>query len=562
MARRDRKDVLLEAGLTLASELSLPIVLQRIVDLAAQVTDARYGALGVIGEGAELTEFITTGISARERQAIGSIPHGRGILGLLIREPRSLRIGRIADHPQSVGFPVKHPPMHSFLGAPVQAMGRIFGNIYLTEKRTGAPFTKADEESLVILATQAGIAIANATLYADTRQRERWLDALREITAEILAGSDEHSVLAGIAEHARDLAGADAVHLMVASEIPGQLVVAAAAGVNAAKVLGQSVPAARSISGEVMASGRPLVTANAATHGRAYQPVIRLGRIGPAIFVPLRGRAGATGTLMVANVSGGRQFDEATVRLVETFADQASVAMEYLRAQATIARAGLMDERERIAKDLHDGVIQSLFAVGMGLQVTALAVRSPEHARQIEGAVGQLDGVIRDLRNYIFGLRPGVLADRHLDQALQALGEEVQARSTTRITIEVDVALAAILSGRAHEIILLTREALSNVVRHANAKTSSVRLDRAGQNAILTVEDDGCGFDGREASSGNGLRNMRERAASIGGRLAITSQPGKGTRVRITFPVAPVRAKRPPQTVTDRTTAGRGPVGG
>src|ERR1700730_15888128 len=202
---QDRKDVLLEVGLTLAAELSLPMVLQRIVDLAAQVTDARYGALGVIGEGGDLVEFITTGVSAKQRRAIGPLPRGRGILGLLITQPRPIRITNIAAHKKSVGFPANHPPMHSFLGAPVQAMGKVFGNIYLTEKRSAPKFTQDDEESVVVLATQAGVAIANATLYAESQRRERWLDALRGTTSEILAGSDPDSLLAGIAERARDL---------------------------------------------------------------------------------------------------------------------------------------------------------------------------------------------------------------------------------------------------------------------------------------------------------------------------------------------------------------------
>ena len=175
----DRKDVLLEAGLTLASELSLPMVLQRIVDLAAQVADARYGAIGVIGDGGDLVEFVTTGLSARLHRAIGPLPQGRGILGLLISQPRAIRIANIAAHASSVGFPRHHPPMGSFLGAPVQAMGKVYGNIYLTEKRSAPEFSEEDEESLVILATQAGVAIANATLYAQTHQRERWLDALK-----------------------------------------------------------------------------------------------------------------------------------------------------------------------------------------------------------------------------------------------------------------------------------------------------------------------------------------------------------------------------------------------
>ena len=533
---QDRKDALLEAGLTLASELSLPVVLQRIVDLAAQVTDARYGALGVIGDGGELVEFITTGLSAKERRAIGPLPRGRGILGLLIREPRSMRIEKLADHPKSVGFPANHPPMDSFLGAPVRAMGKVFGNIYLTEKRSAAAFSEEDEKSLVVLATQAGVAIANAKLYAQTHQRERWLDALRAITSDILAGSDADSLLAAIAEHARDLAGADSASILTTSSTPGQLVVAAAVGAHAGQVRGQTVPAARSISGEVMESGRPLVTEAAATHRHAYQPIIRLGRVGPAIFVPLRVRGRATGTLMVANLKGGRQFSEETIRLVETFADQASVAIQYARAQSDLRRLELMEERERIAKELHDGIIQSLFAVGMNLQSTALMSGSPETSRRVDKAVDELDRVIRDLRNYIFGLRPGILADRQLNQALEAIGEEVGSTLQIPIAVEVDGAVSAALSSRSHEIVQLTREALSNVTRHAQAQRAAVRLTRQGANAILTIEDEGIGFDPRESSSGSGLRNMRERAAAIGGTLQISSASGKGTKLRFTFP--------------------------
>jgi signal transduction histidine kinase len=533
----DRKDVLLEAGLTLASELSLPVVLQRIVDLAAQVTDARYGALGVIGDGDELVEFITTGLSAKQRRAIGPLPRGRGILGLLVREPHSIRIENLGNHPQSVGFPANHPPMTSFLGAPVQAMGKVFGNIYLTEKRSAPVFSDEDEESLVILATQAGVAIANATLYAQTRQRERWLDALRAITSDILAGSDAESLLAAIAEHARDLAGADSALILTTTRVPGQLVVAAAVGAHADKVRGHWVPAAKSISGDVMESGKPLVTESAATHRDAYQPIIRLGHVGPAIFVPLRVRGRATGTLMVANSTGGRTFSETVIRLVETFADQASVAIEYARAQTDLRRLELMEERERIAKELHDGIIQSLFAVGMNLQSTALMSGSPETTGRVDKAVDELDRVIRDLRNYIFGLRPGILADRQLNQALEAMGEEAGSTLQIPVVVEVDGAVSAALSSKSHEIVQLTREALSNITRHSQAKHAAVRLARRGANAILTIEDDGIGFDARELSSGSGMRNMRERAVAAGGTLRITSADGKGTKLRFTFPV-------------------------
>ena len=286
-----------------------------------------------------------------------------------------------------------------------------------------------------------------------------------------------------------------------------------------------------------MESGRPINTDDAAKHSRGYQPILQLGDVGPAIFVPLRVRGRATGTLMVANVRGRQRFDEGTIRLVETFADQASVAIEYARAQADVRRLGLMDERERIAKELHDGIIQSLFAVGMGLQGTALTAGSPETANRIEGAVEALDRVIRDLRNYIFGLRPGILADRQLDQALRVLGDDFQKQSPVEVAVDVDAELAATVSSRSHQVVQLTREALSNVARHAQAKHAAVRLARVGATAVLTIEDDGIGFDTGGDPTGNGLRNMRERADAMGGRLRVTSKAGKGTKLRLTFPI-------------------------
>ena len=532
---RDRKDVLLEAGLTLASELSLPIVLQRIVDLATQVTDARYGALGVIGPGGELVEFVTTGISARQRRQIGDLPRGRGVLGVLIHEPHPLRLGSIGDHPMSVGFPPNHPPMRSFLGAPVQAMGRIYGNIYLADKRGAVEFSEDDEQSLQILATQAGVAIANASLYEEILSRQRWLDALRDITSAILSGADSDSVLSRIAADARELASADVADIIASTPASGELRVVAAVGGLFPRFLGQSVPADASISGDVMRTGKPRIFADASLEAKAHAPIIRAGRVGPAIFVPLSVRGRATGTLMVANLRGGRVFDERTLGLLETFADQASVAIEYGRAQSDQRRLELMDERERIAKELHDGIIQSLFAVGMGLQGTALIAGSPDIAARVENAVNELDRVIRDLRNYIFGLRPGILADRQLDQALRVLGQEMQSRSIATVDVDVDAEVASRLSARSTDLVQLAREALSNISRHAKASHASVRLTRRGPKAILTIEDDGVGFDPAHDSAGNGLRNMRERAAGIGATLDITSRPGKGTRLQMTI---------------------------
>ena len=534
---RDRKDALLEAGLALASELSLPIVLQRIVDVAAEVTDARYGALGVIGDGDRIVEFVTTGLSAGQRQAIGDLPTGRGVLGLLIREPHPVRIRNIGDHPQSVGFPVNHPAMRSFLGAPIQAMGRVFGNIYLADKRSADEFSEEDEAATVILATQAGVAIANATLYEAVRSSERRLESLRDITERVLAGGTAAELLESIAEHARELADADAATVVTRSGAPGELVVSAAAGAYASELLGQTVPLEGSISGAVMGSGVGMTFDDVSQDPRAYQPIIRLGRNGPAFCVPLRVPGGVAGTLMVANLKGGTRFSEETRSLVASLADAASVALDYHRVQSELRRLGLLEERERIAKELHDGIIQSLFAVGMGLQATALTAGNQEVTNRVERGVEQLDGVIRDLRNYIFGLRPGILADRQLEQALHSLGEEMQERSGEEVEVLVDAALAARLSTHSSDIVQLTREALSNVARHAGARRAKVSLERDGPGAALVIEDDGVGFEVDGDSAGSGLKNMRARAAGLGGTMRVESATGRGTTLRISFPV-------------------------
>jgi signal transduction histidine kinase len=300
---------------------------------------------------------------------------------------------------------------------------------------------------------------------------------------------------------------------------------------------GQTLPAEGSISGAVMKNGEAIAFEDVSLDSRAYQPIVRVGQFGPAYFGPLRDQDGVQGTLMVANLKGGARFDQGRIRLVASFADQASIAIQYRRAQAELGRLGLMEERERIAKELHDGIIQSLFAVGMGLQGTALMAGSSEMTRRLEGAVEELDRVIRDLRNYIFGLRPGILADRQLDQALRVLAEDTRASSGIAVDVDVDAGLAASLSGRSTDIVQVTREALSNVVRHAHAAKAKVSLSRRGADAILTIDDNGVGFDARVESIGNGLRNMRERAASLHGSLEVSSRDGKGTRLRVEFPV-------------------------
>src|SRR5215213_4973753 len=526
----ERYERLLEAGLALAAELSLPAALQRIVELAAELTGARYGALGVLGRDGVITEFITTGVSDTERAAIGHIPVGRGILGVLIDNARPLRLHDIAEDPRSVGFPANHPPMRSFLGAPVTARGQVYGNLYMTEKRDGADFDTDDERALILLATQAGVAIENAYLYEQAQDRARRLEAVRAITTSILAGTDTGELLSLVVGQARELVGADLATLALPAGTD-RLVIELAD-----ELQGTTFPASGSVTGEVLRTGKAVALADASADDRTAQPIVRAG-VGPALFIPLAVRGHTLGSLTVANVSGGPPLREAAVQLVETFAEQAAVALEYARLQRELQRLAVLEDRERIAKELHDGAIQALFAVGMGLQGSAMLAGDQQLRRRIENAVEELDRVIRDLRNYIFGLRPGILADRQLDQALQNLVEEFGQRTGVIAVAEVDPAAAAELTGRAADVVQLAREALSNVSRHAGAATCRVSLYRDEDGGVLEVDDDGRGFDPAGVSgAGQGLRNLRERAKGLGGRAEIDSAPGQGTKVRVTIP--------------------------
>ncbi|MGH2555067.1 MAG: GAF domain-containing protein, partial [Actinomycetota bacterium] len=486
-----------------------------------------------------IAEFVTTGITDEQRRAIGDLPVGHGILGVLIGDAKPLRLRDISEHPQSVGFPPNHPHMRSFLGAPVKARGRVFGNIYLTEKQGAEEFSAEDEEALVVLATHAGVAVENARLYEESQQRERRLEAVREIATSILEGPDPESVLELVARRARELVQADLATIATPAPDGVSLILAVAEGENAEKLRGIVFPIDGSVSGEVIRSGKPVVLADASADDRVYQPVVRVGGMGPTMLVPLAAGDRPLGTLAVANRSGGRAFDEAALELVETFAGQASVAIEYGRAQSELKRLAVMDERERIAKELHDGVIQSLFAVGMGLQATATLSRDPDMEHRVSDAVSEIDRAIRDLRNYIFGLRPGILADRQLDQAIRHLAEDFEQKTGVTTAVEIDGTVAAELGSRAADVVQLTREALSNVGRHAEATTCRVTLARSnGGGAFLQIDDDGRGFDPEAVGGkGHGLRNLDERAASLGGKLKVESTAGEGTTVSITIPL-------------------------
>jgi two-component system, NarL family, sensor histidine kinase DevS len=414
----------------------------------------------------------------------------------------------------------------------------MFGNIYLTREPGADDFTEEDVKSVLVLASQAGVAVENARLHDEAIQRERRLEAVGEIATATLAGIESETVLELVADRARELVGADLATVAVPADVPGSLVLVVASGEHAEDLTGLVFPQGESLSGEVVTSREPLVLEDASSDLRAYQPMVRAGEMGPSMFVPLVVRGSVYGTIAVANRVGGEQFGGEDLALVQTLAAQAAVVLEFDRAQRELQRLVVMEDRERIAKELHDGVIQSLFAVGMGMQATATMSRDPELQRRIESAVEEMDGVIRDLRNYIFGLRPGILADRQLDQALRGLAEDFQEKTGVLAVLDVDPRVAAELASRAGEIVQLVREALSNVGRHANAMTCRVTLRFDDGGALLEIDDDGSGFDVEPArDQGQGLGNLRARAEALGGDLMIESAPGQGTAVRLLIPL-------------------------
>jgi GAF domain-containing protein len=522
----DRSTKLLEAGLVLTSELSLPAVLQRIVELAAELTGARYGALGVLGNGGGLIDFVTTGISRRQRAAIGHLPVGRGILGVLIHDVRPLRLADIAGDPRSVGFPPNHPPMRSFLGAPVMARGQVFGNLYMTEKRGAAEFDADDEHTLVLLAAQAGVAIENARLYEEVHRRAERLEAVRELADRMLAGAELGSALTALAKRGRELVAADLGAVVTTTE-EGALETRALDG-----ALPGHEPAVAALSQHVVAGGEAILTTTGNGGGTGAD-----GLVGPAVAVPLRAADRPFGALVVLRSAGRSPFTGQDVELVKTFAGQAAIAFEYSRAQSELRRLAVLEDRERIATELHDGAIQALFAVGMRLQGAASLAADAEQRGRIETAIGEIDRTIRDLRNYIFGLRPGVLADRHLDQALRQLVGDFQQRTGVTTVADIDPSVAAELGPRAGDVVQLIHEALSNVSRHAGAATCRVSLHARGDaKVLLEIDDDGVGFDPAKVQAGQGLGNLGARAGRLGGELELVSRRGEGTTVRVILP--------------------------
>ena len=531
MASRERLSALLDAVVGVGSDLDLRSTLYRIVLAAVRLAGARYGALGVIGPDRRLVEFITDGISVEMHRQIGDLPTGRGVLGLLIDEPKPVRLRDIAEHPRSFGFPPHHPVMRSFLGVPIRIRDQVYGNLYLTEKRDAEQFTGDDEETMVALAVAAGVAIDNARLYAAAGHRQRWLEATAEITNVLLGEVNRTAALRLVARRAREVSGAETVMVLLHQPDADRLCVEVCEP-DQPRLPGMLLPVGDTVLGRAVSDGETVIVDNLARASDWAVPV----STGPALIAPLAADGTVLGLLIVAHGADSPQFDsEADVNLMSTFAGQAALALERARAQDERELLVVLEDRERIARDLHDVVIQRLFATGLQLQSAARLAARPEVGQRVNAAVDDLDATIRDIRSAIFELRTPVNAALRTDirATVDAAGASLGFRPQLRLDGPIDSAVPEEIRP---DLLAVLREALSNTVRHARASAVEVHVEAGDGRLRLTVTDNGVGI-AEPLDERSGLANMRQRATRHGGTLTLSPAPGGGTHVEWSVPL-------------------------
>ncbi|MGA5505218.1 GAF domain-containing sensor histidine kinase [Streptomyces umbrinus] len=519
----DSDDVprLLEAMRAVGSGLELRSTLERICGTAAELADARYAAIGVAAEdGDGLAEFVYQGVDGETARLIGRLPDGHeGLLGALLRDPEPVRLAEPTEDPRSCGFPEHHPRMRGFLGVPIRVQGEIFGNLYLAEKRGGEPFDDHDLDMVRVLAGEAGIAIGNARLYEAAKQRERWIDGSVAVTTALLSGGDADEALQVVAEQARRLSDS-AAGLVLLPAAEGGLEIVAVASERPSKALGLVVPAENEVVGELLA-GEAVFVEDAATDPRMLSDLS--GGYGPTMLLPLQSGGRVLGTLVMARAEGARAFSETERNLATQFASQAALALMMAEVQRDRERLAVYEDRDRIARDLHDLVIQRLFATGMMLESAQRRSAVPEVRQGVGKAVDELDVTIQEIRTAIFalqqepaevttGLRTRVL--REINMAAVPLGF----KPSHHFVGPVDLVVGELT---AKNLIAALREALSNAFRHAGASRidvtvdATVRLPDGRPGVRLTVTDDGVGIP--EGGRRSGLKNLARRAESLGG---------------------------------------------
>lgn len=514
-----RVERLLDAVLAVSGDLDLEAMLARLVEAACELVDAEFGALGVIDEdGDRLRAFVHHGMDEATVRRIGSLPDGRGILGLLIDEPLPLRLDDLSDHPLSYGFPPGHPPMHAFLGAPITVRDDVFGNLYLTEKRDGSTFTEDDEALIVGLAAVAGAAIANARLYEDVRRREVWRAAVLEVSGAMLSGNPTATVRRRVAELGSSLV--DGVAACLVEAVDGHLEVLTSVGDGPGQ---GSLTHVDGPAWEALHGGEAVRV----EHGRI------LGR--SEIWVPVRED---TEVVAALGVGRDRPFTRADERLLAEFAAQVSFGWTFERAQAKLQQMSLLEDRERIGRDLHDTVIQRLFATGLSLQATIRRCDGlPDVAARLEQAVDDIDETVREIRTTIFALQSSDGTVGGVRHRVLAVVDEVAEALERRPRVRFDGPIDAVVTERvAGHLVPVVREALTNVAKHAAATEVALEIAVVDGGLRVRVTDNGVGLPATPGS-GFGLRNLEERASRLGGWLQVARGPGgRGTVLEWSLP--------------------------
>ena len=544
-----RMNALHRAILSLYSDLSLDGVLRRIIQAARELSNARYAALGIPDGKGGLEKFLTLGMKDEEIKRIPHQPVGNGLIGEMMRTGRSIRISEIADHPSSVGFPPKHPKMHSFLGVPIAAYGRPLGQIYLTNKQGADCFDAEDQRLIEMLAAQAAAAMENARLHrrvldseTELAQRNLELELVNSLATTASSTTEPDAVLEVMLERLTTLFGAGAGELFLREAEEGiyRKVFHRGGEVNALWAVNQFRPG-QGLVGEVAKIGKLMWTQNLAEEQRFLSQTVIEAGFGTLVCVPLTAPGQVVGVLSLA-FRGERMIDEREIGLLEAVGAGVGVVVENARLYRQARRLAVLEERERIGMDLHDGIIQSIYAVGLILEYIRLMVNEdPEQAGQrLEQAIQSLNTVIGDIRSYILDLQPSRIKIDDLSRALDRLANEFEANTLVNVELEVEPEALELLELRiATGLFHIAQEALANTAKHAYATRVSLKLAKTGSNISLLVIDNGQGFDIEKEPGvlGHGLSNMAERARQVGGQLEIESSPGEGTTVTVRLPV-------------------------
>jgi signal transduction histidine kinase len=538
LAARDQTEKLLHVILGISSDLELDLTLERIVTAAIQLTGARYGALAVRGPDGVLTSFLNQGIDADTVERIGPLPVGKGLLGVPLANTPALRLADLNEHPAAAGFPPHHPPMHAFLGVPIIIRGNAYGSLYVTRDKPGHSFSESDEMATRVLASAAAVAIDNACLFGTVRTSGRWTQVSREITTALLSGSQASAnPLQLIAERARDLAEAEqAIVLVPDSPMPPDdeaemLIVSTAVGVHADEVIGQRVPVDSSTSGGVYRSGTPVITESFQHPIQAFTDVGQR----PAIVMPLRAGESVVGVIALARHENGRPFDPGYLDLVSDFATHAAIALRLASARTRERELTIVADRERIAHDLHDHVIQRLFAAGLDLQGTITRSKAPEINERLTRTVDELQTTIETIRSTIFDLQSPLATGSDFRTRLQKVVADLTNNHNVSTSIRFSGPLSGITGTMADNAEAVATEAISNAVRHSGADRLTVAVS-VGDELSLEIADNGHGIPA-DNTRNSGLANMIRRAQLLAGSCDVNSSPEHGTQVRWVVPI-------------------------